>query len=196
MAAGGAGGRTPTRDVGRTAHGRGAAGPVVVVRPGDRRLRDRVGVAAARGATLMALWERLARVFGHGGGARERSEAERILLEADFGVETTEEILDRVSGGGDGDVDFRAALERAVIGALTPAVPGGDPGALARAPARPSSCKSGRTGWACRALREGAPKIPRRWRSTRSQRRAPAAPTRCSWTRPGDSTRKGGWSRS
>ena len=86
----------------------------------------------------MALWERLARVFGHGGGARERSEAERILLEADFGVETTEQILDRVSGGGDGDVDFRAALERAVIGALTPAVPGGDPGALARASAPPT----------------------------------------------------------
>jgi len=35
----------------------------------------------------MALWERLARVFGRG----ERSEAERILLEADFGVEATEE---------------------------------------------------------------------------------------------------------
>src|SRR5438876_10310900 len=138
MAAGGAGGRTPTRDVGRTAHGRGVAGPVVVVRPGERRLRDRVGVAAARGATLMALWERLARVFGHGGGARERSEAERILLEADFGVETTEEILDRVSGGGDGDVDFRAALERAVIGALTPAAPSVAPGALARAPAPPT----------------------------------------------------------
>src|SRR6266487_2254389 len=105
MAAGSAGGRTPTRDVGRTAHGRGAAGPVVVVRPGDRRLRGRVGVAAARGLALMALWERLARVFGR--GARERSEAERILLEADFGVETTEEILDRVSTGGDGAVDFR-----------------------------------------------------------------------------------------
>jgi len=66
----------------------------------------------------MALWERLARVFGR--GARERSEAERVLLEADFGVEAMEEILDRVSGGGDGDFDIRAALERAVIEALTP----------------------------------------------------------------------------
>ena len=54
----------------------------------------------------MALWERLARVFGR--GARERSEAERVLLEADFGVEAMEEILDRVSGGGDGDFDFRS----------------------------------------------------------------------------------------
>jgi fused signal recognition particle receptor len=84
----------------------------------------------------MALWERLARVFGHGGGARERSDAERILLEADFGVEATEEILDRVSGAGDGP--FQAALERAVLGALTPASPGADPGALARAPVPPT----------------------------------------------------------
>src|SRR6266496_6569679 len=101
MAAGRAGARAPTRHAGRMAHQRAPAGPVVVVRRGDRRVRDRVGVAAARGLALMALWERLARVFGHGGGARERSEAERILLEADFGVETTEQILDRVSGGGD-----------------------------------------------------------------------------------------------
>jgi len=86
----------------------------------------------------MALWERLARVFGRGGGARARSEAERILLEADFGVEATEEILDRVSGGDDGAFDFQAALERAVIGALTPAPPGADPGALARAPVPPT----------------------------------------------------------
>ncbi len=83
-----------------------------------------------------ALWERLARVFGR--SARERSEAERILLEADFGVEATEEILDRVSGAKDGDHDFRSALERAVIGALTPAAPSVAPGALAHAPAPPT----------------------------------------------------------
>jgi fused signal recognition particle receptor len=83
----------------------------------------------------MALWERLARVFGR--GARERSEAERILLEADFGVEATQQILDRVATGGDGDVDFRAGLERAVMAALSPA-PGIDPGALARAPVPPT----------------------------------------------------------
>jgi fused signal recognition particle receptor len=82
----------------------------------------------------MALWERLARVFGR--GARERSEAERILLEADFGVEATEEILDEVSGAGDGA--FQVALERAVLGALTPASPGADPGALARASVPPT----------------------------------------------------------
>jgi len=93
-----------------------------------------VGVAAAPGLALMALWERLARVFGR--GARERSEAERILLEADFGIEATEEILDQVSGAGDGA--FQVALERAVLGALTPAAPGGDPGALARAPVPPT----------------------------------------------------------
>jgi len=99
-----------------------------------------MGVAAARGLPLMAgaLWERLARVFGRGDRARERSEAERILLEADFGVEATEEILDRVSGAKDGDVEFRAALERAVIGALTPAAPSVAAGALARAPVPPT----------------------------------------------------------
>jgi len=85
---------------------------------------------------VTALWERLARVFGRGGGARARSEAERILLEADFGVEATEEILDRVSGAGDGA--FQAALERAVVEALSPASPGADPGALARAPVPPT----------------------------------------------------------
>src|SRR6267378_94230 len=136
MAAGGAGARVPTRHAGRTAHERGPAGPVVAVRRRDRGVRGRVGVAAARGLAVMALWERLARVFGRGGGARERSEAERILLEADFGVEATEEILDRVSGAGDGA--FQAALERAVVEALSPASPGADPGALARAPVPPT----------------------------------------------------------
>src|SRR2546429_7370550 len=108
----------PTRHDGKPALRRRPAGPLVAVRRRSRRARRRVGVAATRGPALMALWERLARVFGR--GARERNEAERILLEADFGVEATEEILDRVSGGGDGDFDIRAALERAVIEALTP----------------------------------------------------------------------------
>src|SRR5438128_4711936 len=87
MVAGGPGARAPIRHAGRTAYGRGPAGPVVAVCRGGRRVRGGVGVAAARGLALMALWERLARVFGRG----ERSEAERILLEADFGVEATEE---------------------------------------------------------------------------------------------------------
>src|SRR2546430_6219320 len=125
----------PTRHDGKPALRRRPAGPLVAVRRRDRRARRRVGVAATRGPALMALWERLARVFGR--GARERNEAERILLEADFGFEATDEILDRVSTGGDGGGDFRAGLERAVIAALSPAA-GLDPRALARAPAPPT----------------------------------------------------------
>src|SRR6266699_2776319 len=93
MAAGGPDTGASIRHAGRTAHERGPAGPVVAFCRGDRRVGSRVVVAAARGPALMrgALWERLARVFGR--SARERSEAERILIEADFGVEATEEIL-------------------------------------------------------------------------------------------------------
>src|SRR3989454_370487 len=138
MAAGGSDTGASIRHAGSTAHERGPAGPVVAFCRGDRCVGSRVGMATARGPALMggALWERLARVFGR--SARERSEAERILLEADFGVEATEEILDRVSGAKDGDHDFRSALERAVIGALTPAAPSVAPGALAHAPAPPT----------------------------------------------------------
>src|SRR6184192_4340642 len=140
MAAGGSDTGASIRYAGSTAHERGPAGPVVAVCRGDRCVGSRVGMATARGAALMggALWERLARVFGRGERGRERTDAERILLEADFGVEATQEILDRVSGAKDGDHDFRAALERAVIGALTPAAPSVAPGALARAPAPPT----------------------------------------------------------
>src|SRR5437763_1382838 len=140
MAAGGSDTGASIRHAGSTAHERGPAGPVVAVCRGDRCVGSRVGMATARGAALMggALWERLARVFGRGERGRERTDAERILLEADFGVEATQEILDRVSGAKDGDHDFRAALERAVIGALTPAAPSVAPGALARAPAPPT----------------------------------------------------------
>src|SRR5207247_2693139 len=96
MAAGGSDTGASIRHAGRTAHERGPAGPVVAFCRGDRCVGSRVGMAPARGLVLMggALWERLARVVGR--GDRERSEAERILLEADFGVEATEEILDRV----------------------------------------------------------------------------------------------------
>jgi fused signal recognition particle receptor len=83
----------------------------------------------------MALWERLKRVFGRG-ATRERQAAERILLEADFGVEATEQILDQVAAAGDGD--FQSALERAVLAALAPAPPPGDPGMLARAATPPT----------------------------------------------------------
>src|SRR5881397_3366678 len=136
MAAGGSDTGASIRHAGSTAHERGPAGPVVAFCRGDRCVGSRVGMAPARVLVLMggALWERLARVFGR--GDRERSEAERILLEADFGVEATEEILDRVSGAGDGA--FQAALEHAVVEALSPASPGADPGALARAAAPPT----------------------------------------------------------
>src|SRR5439155_684474 len=72
MAAGGPGGHAARRHAGRLAHRRGPAGPMVVVRGGDRRVHRRVGMAAARGPALMgaALWERLARVFGRGGRDR------------------------------------------------------------------------------------------------------------------------------
>jgi fused signal recognition particle receptor len=80
------------------------------------------------------LWERLARVFGAGSAARERTEAERILLEADFGVDATEQILDALARA-DGDV--RIAFERAVVAALAGAtLPDG--GALARATVAPT----------------------------------------------------------
>src|SRR5439155_1442696 len=69
----------------------GAARSLVAVRGGDRGVRDGVGVAPPAGPALMAsLWQRLGRVFARGdAGARE--EAERILLEADFGVAATAE---------------------------------------------------------------------------------------------------------
>ncbi len=86
----------------------------------------------------MKLWERVARVFGRrDAGARE--EAERIMLEADFGVAATAEILDQVTRAPVRDGDFQAALQQAVARLLTAAAPpGGDPGALARAPEPPS----------------------------------------------------------
>ena len=76
---------------------------------------------------MASLWQRLGRVFARGdAGARE--EAERILLEADFGVAATAEILEQVARTPDGDA--RRALEQAVVRILST---GGAPGALARA---------------------------------------------------------------
>ena len=81
---------------------------------------------------MAALWERLGRVLGRRhAGARE--EAERILLEADFGVAATAAILEQVARTSDGD--FQAALEQAVARILSGR---GDPGALARAAEPPS----------------------------------------------------------
>ena len=82
----------------------------------------------------VSLWRRLVQAVRRSSGANA-TEAERILLEADFGVEATEQILAAVSGATDGE--FRAAVERAVTAALVAAAPG-DPGALARAPTPPT----------------------------------------------------------
>ena len=81
---------------------------------------------------MASLWQRLGRVFARGdAGARE--EAERILLEADFGVAATAEILEQVARTPDGDA--RRALEQAVVSILSKA---GAPGALARASEPPT----------------------------------------------------------
>jgi len=94
-----------------------------------------VGVAPAARAPLMALWQKLARVFGRRDPGSVREDAERILLEADFGVAATEEILEQVARVSDGE--YRAALERTIARILAAAAPrGGNRGGLARA-ARP-----------------------------------------------------------
>ena len=84
----------------------------------------------------MTLWERLARVFSRR-DAGVREQAERILLEADFGVAATAEILEQVARVPDGDL--QPALEQAVARILSAAAPfQSDPGRLARAPEPPS----------------------------------------------------------
>src|SRR5205823_2078064 len=82
----------------------------------------------------VSLWRRLVQVVRRSSGANA-TEAERILLEADFGVEATQQILAAVSGATEGD--FRAAVERAVTDALVVDALG-DPGALARAATPPT----------------------------------------------------------
>ncbi len=81
----------------------------------------------------MGLWGRLARLVT-GRDPRARAEAERILLEADFGVAATEAILDRLGAGGAGaGAGDEGVLESAVaelLGSHTAPLP------LARA-ARP-----------------------------------------------------------
>src|SRR2546422_10269888 len=117
MAAGGSDTCASIRHAGSTAHERGPAGPVVAFCRGDRCVGSRVGMAAARRLALMggALWERLARGFG--GGARERSGAERVLRGGAFGGGAAGEILGRGSGAKGGAPGFRAARGRARIGA-------------------------------------------------------------------------------
>jgi fused signal recognition particle receptor len=76
----------------------------------------------------MGLWGRLACLVS-GGGPAARAEAERVLLEADFGVAATEAILDRLGSG----VRDEAALEGAVAELL-----GSEPAPLARADRPPT----------------------------------------------------------
>jgi fused signal recognition particle receptor len=90
-------------------------------------------VAAPPGVALMAggLWQRLARAFG--GGADGVAEAERILLEADFGVAATDELIEGLQAA----TDRAAYLERTVAALL--ADPGATPaGELARAAEPPT----------------------------------------------------------
>jgi fused signal recognition particle receptor len=94
-----------------------------------------MGMAAPAGIALMSLWTRLARVFGGGRSAAARSAAEQLLIEADFGVAATAELLERVA-----DVredQLAAALEQAVAAMLAPP-PGAHDGALARAETPPT----------------------------------------------------------
>ena len=83
----------------------------------------------------VSLWRRLVQAVRRSPGANA-TEAERILLEADFGVEATEQILAAVSRATDGE--FRAAVERAVTAALDADPAPADRGALARASTPPT----------------------------------------------------------
>ena len=77
------------------------------------------------------LWQRLARAFGR--GADGVAEAERILLEADFGVAATDELIEGLKAA----TDREAYLERTVTALLADS--GATPaGALARAAEPPT----------------------------------------------------------
>ena len=92
-----------------------------------------MGVAPQVGSAVTSLWKRLARAIV-GLSAVERGEAERILLEADFGVAATAEILEQVMGAG----DLSAELERVIAAMLAPPVPADPAGSLARADIPPT----------------------------------------------------------
>jgi len=76
-------------------------------------------------------WRRLAGVFTGQGGVAVRETAERILLEADFGVAATTEILERLDGVA--PEAFDQTLERIVADLLGP-----PPAPLARAATPPT----------------------------------------------------------
>jgi fused signal recognition particle receptor len=89
-----------------------------------------MGVAAAPGIAVVGLWARLKGFFTGGNADRAaRESAEQILLEADFGVAATEEILETMGRG----AVTQEALERVVAELLgAPAAP------LARAEKAPT----------------------------------------------------------
>src|SRR5881397_2234718 len=96
-----------------------------------------MGVAASHGAALTpgrGLWTRLARLYTRRDAAA-REDAERLLLEADFGVAATAAILDRLAQVPEAELE--PALERA-IHELLAAPPGSDPGVLVRAAVPPT----------------------------------------------------------
>ena len=81
----------------------------------------------------MGLWQRLGRAFGRGPDGS--TEAERILLEADFGVAATDELVEGLKAAPAGERE--AYLERTVAGLLADS--GGSPaGELARAAEPPT----------------------------------------------------------
>ena len=81
-------------------------------------------------------WRRLAGVLaGRSGGVAARESAERVLLEADFGVTATAEILDRLDSVGPDE--FASRLEHIVVELLSPE-PETSPGALARVATPPT----------------------------------------------------------
>ena len=81
----------------------------------------------------MGLWQRLGRVFGRGGD--DIAEAERILLEADFGVTATDELIEGLRAAP--AAEREAYLERAVAGLLADP-PGVRTGELVCAPEPPT----------------------------------------------------------
>ena len=83
----------------------------------------------------MSLWDRIRRVFGRASPA-ERDAAERLLLEADFGVAATAEILARLSGVKDSE--FQETLERTIAELVTDGQTGSAPGDIAHAERAPT----------------------------------------------------------
>src|SRR6185503_19334355 len=96
VAARGPGSRGPGgRRVGASRVGR-VARSLVAVRPRGRGVRGRMGLAPPAGLAV-SVWERLKNVFARR-DPNARADAERILLEADFGPAAADEILGAIAG--------------------------------------------------------------------------------------------------